>query len=90
MRSSGPPENSNEIKAYLHCKLCLAEQAGPAGVGESPESYSRLSVGWTRRGFQVWCERHGANVMHVDFEGAQHPANLTCKNATIEPWRRRT
>lgn len=36
-----------------------------------------LQHGWTPIGFQVWCTRHNANVVHVDFEGVKHPANRT-------------
>lgn len=67
--------NTLEIVRYMHCALCLAEL--PAG--ESPASFARLSVGFTKLGVQVWCARHEANVMHVDFEGACHPANTTRK-----------
>jgi hypothetical protein len=70
-------EITNEIQAYLHCKLCVDEQRSPLGRGTSPSTYSRLAVGWTKRGLQVWCERHEVNVLHVDFEGHKHPAALT-------------
>lgn len=69
-----PPENDHVPQMYMHCGLCLQE---PLPVGESRASWARLSVAWTERGFQVWCERHDVNVMHVDFEGHCHPANLT-------------
>jgi hypothetical protein len=26
---------------------------------------------------QIWCKRHESNVAHIDFEGANHPANQT-------------
>lgn len=67
------PENTNEIKMFQHCALCLAELP----EGTSPRDWARLEMGWTRRGFQVWCSRHEANVVHVDFEGAKHRANTT-------------
>lgn len=74
-----PLPNTNEIGAFIHCALCVAEfKAGhPATRGESPGSYARLNIGWTKPGLQVWCTRHDVNVMHVDFEGQQHPANVT-------------
>lgn len=62
---------SNEIRQFFHCSLCIEEL--PAG--ESPQGYRRLDVGWTKLGLQVWCTRHDANVVHVDFEGAKHAAN---------------
>jgi hypothetical protein len=75
-----PPEeaqrdipSTHEIKAYFHCGLCLKEL--PAGT--SPKEYASLECGWTILGFQVWCKRHQANVVHVDFEGVKHPANTT-------------
>ena len=60
--------NTNEIKMYLHCRQCL--ESGSRG---------KYAVGWTELGLQVWCETHEANMMHVDFEGQQHPANQTRK-----------
>jgi hypothetical protein len=65
------PEAALAIGAYIHCGLCLDEL--PAE--ESPQSFARLSVGFTRQGLQVWCVRHDCNVLHIDFEGRQHPAN---------------
>lgn len=63
---SDPVSNLNEIKAYLHCALCLGERAG-----------QHLEVGWTPRGLQVWCRVHDCNIVHIDFEGRTHPANTT-------------
>jgi hypothetical protein len=72
----------NQIISYLHCRQCVVEvMEGKTGTaGESPESYSRYSVGWTPRGLQVWCNRHDYNVCNIDFEGAQHPALTTRDN----------
>lgn len=78
VRADGPG-NEQQISMFLHCGKCLrevqekAQQEGTA----SPRDYARLSVGWTPIGLQVWCNRHDCNVMHVDFEGHQHPANST-------------
>jgi hypothetical protein len=63
-------QTSNEIVLFFHCKRCLAAMP----VGQSPSSWSRLSTGFTPLGIQVWCDRHDVNIMHVDFEGLQHPA----------------
>ena len=65
--------NTNEIIQYIHCGKCVSEI--PNGV--SPAQWSRLEVGWTALGFQVWCRRHNCNVMHVDFDGVQHTANMS-------------
>lgn len=67
------PGNAKEISGFMHCSLCLDDRPPE----ESPETWARLSVGWTKRGLQVWCVRHDANVLHVDFEGVQHKANTT-------------
>ncbi len=83
-RTDQTPDNANGIAMFLHCGKCLvevgaiAEREGSA----SPRDYARLSVGWTAVGLQVWCNRHDANVLHVDFEGYQHPANLTAPKET--------
>jgi len=71
------PGNNNAIEAFAHCSLCIAEVYGGEAPGQSPESYARLSVGSTPRGLQVWCVRHDANVINIDFEGHRHPANTT-------------
>jgi len=70
---SDGPGNVHEITGFIHCGLCLAEKP----PDQSAQEWARLEVGWTKRGFQVWCYRHNCNVMHVDFEGQTHPANVT-------------
>jgi hypothetical protein len=75
-----PVSNSNEIVAYLHCKLCLEEK--PDGV--SPQQWASMEVGWTPQGLQVWCKRHDCNMLHVDFLGQTLPANTTRKRFTKE------
>lgn len=69
----------NEIKAFIHCGLCLAEWKGSTKISSklSPRDYSKLEAGWTKLGLQLWCKRHECNIMHIDFEGIAHPANTT-------------
>jgi len=57
---------TNKITMFMHCKLCLDER--PPDI--SPREYAQLEIGFTVPGFQVWCRRHEANVIDVDFEGA--------------------
>ena len=45
----------------------------PADV--SPREWAQLEIGFTELGLQVWCKRCEVNVVHVDFEGCQHPVN---------------
>lgn len=71
-----PAPNTNEIFLYFHCKRCMAEKPDDL----SPREWASLEVGMTPHGVQVWCKRHSANVIHIDFEGHRHPSNETCKN----------
>lgn len=61
---------TNQILSYMHCGMCLSEI--PDGV--SPALWADLEFGFTERGLQVWCRRHDCNLIHIDFEGHQHPA----------------
>lgn len=63
----------NEITGYIHCAKCLDDCPDEY----SPRLWMDLEVGWTVNGFQVWCKRHDCNVLHVDFEGVVHPAEIT-------------
>jgi len=72
-----PVPNTNVILAYLHCRQCLEEAHG----GDQ-----RLEVGWTLLGLQVWCARHDMNIVHIDFEGQQHPANATAARGGDLPY----
>lgn len=81
MSEKPPISADNQIEMYLHCGLCGREYFDEGkGEGLSPAEYSRLSVGWTARGLQVWCNRHEANVCNLDFEGHKHPA-ITSRKA---------
>ena len=62
----------NQIEMYLHCGKCLDEL--PSNI--TPRDWSMVQVGWTKQGIQIWCNRHNCNVMHMDFEGQTHPANV--------------
>jgi hypothetical protein len=63
--------NTNKIEMFFCCKLCLADMPD----NTSMRQWSRLDVGWSKAGIQVWCRRHNCNVLHVDFQGMKHPAN---------------
>ena len=82
MSERKPPANTQEIFQFLHCGRCGAEfreKSDPSTVGQSMATWARLAVGWTPIGLQVWCERHQSNVIHIDFEGRTHPANITAR-----------
>jgi hypothetical protein len=55
----------NRIFQFLHCRKCVQEL--PAGI--SLKTWSRLEVGWTQQGIQIWCRRHDTNVLDLDFHG---------------------
>ena len=75
---AGKIKASLEIHTYMHCVKCLDER--PNDV--SPRDWARLEAGWTRQGLQLWCTHHECNVVHIDFEGHQHPSNADC---LVEP-----
>ena len=67
------PSNKNKIEMFLHCGLCMKEK--PDYI--SPREFAKLEIGWTVEGIQVWCVRHDCNIVHINFEGRQYPANIT-------------
>ena len=67
-----PHTHANHISMYLHCGLCADKMPPDA----APRDWARLNVGWTPWGLQVWCTRCNANVMHMDFDGARHRADM--------------
>jgi len=79
------------IVSYYHCRKCLGELViGGGAVEESPEKYARLNIGATPWGFQIWCVRHSASVVHIDFLGQKvstQPADLPAdaKPTPLEP-----
>ena len=68
--------NENNIEMYLHCGLCL-DELSTGNIQQSPQEYQRIQAGWTKQGIQLVCTRHGSNIIHIDFEGAKHPADTT-------------
>ena len=60
------------------CSKCADEFAAGGTGAETLQAYIRVDVGFTARGIQVWCQRHGLNVVHVDFEDARPNADFRC------------
>ena len=60
---SQPRSARREGANYLHCTRCMFELPR----GKSPALWARLSVGVLPDGLQVWCERHDAEVVRIDF-----------------------
>lgn len=65
--------NTKDITLHIHCASCMDDL--PDGM--APREWQDLEVGWTELGLQVWCKRHDANIVHIDFEGQTHPADTT-------------
>lgn len=65
--------NKHSIEQYIHCVLCIEE----CPDGNSPQENAYVEIGWTKLGLQVWCIRHNCNIVHIDFEGHGHPAEIT-------------
>lgn len=55
----------NKIKLFFHCAKCLDELPPKT----SPSEWARIAVGWTKKGFQIWCVRHDINIMNYDLKG---------------------
>lgn len=58
------PTTESQITAFVHCAQCL-DKFKTNGAGMSPATYARLNVGYTAKGFQIWCVRHDCNVDNV-------------------------
>ena len=69
----------NDIHMYYHCGKWINDRP----PNTSPSEWSSFEVGSTKLGIQVWCKRCEKNVMHVDFEGQKHPANMMCKKDKV-------
>lgn len=64
------------IKQPIVCSRCSDEvMEGRAGE-VSMADYMKFDVGFSEIGLQVWCRRHDANVVHIDFEGRQPPTDF--------------
>ena len=66
------------ISDYLCCSKCQQEFESGMTDSESLQGYSRLDVGFTNVGLQVWCRRHEINVCHIDFEGNELETDFRC------------
>lgn len=68
-------KSKNCIDLFFHCKKCMEELKKLSQIDDlltvTPQEYSRLECGWTKKGFQVWCIRHDVNVINFDLMGQQ-------------------
>ena len=68
----------NHITQNVVCAKCEEEYLGGLTDSSSLKNYTELDIGFTNIGIQVWCRRHNANVVHVDFEGQKLKADFRC------------
>ena len=68
----------NQITQHVVCSKCEEEFLNKLTDNSSLQDYTKLDVGFTDTGIQVWCRRHDINVVHVDFEGRELRADFRC------------
>lgn len=68
----------NGIEQNIICSKCETEFLLGSTDSRSLQNYSRLDIGFTSIGVQVWCRRHDANVVHIDFAGQKPTADFRC------------
>ena len=60
----------------FNCKKCGEEYTdGKYGRNTSMEKQSRITVGRTKTGIQVWCSRHDINIVEINLP-PDHPIML--------------
>ena len=71
-----PPEAlALSITGYVACSKC-ADEVPHLDPPQSLQDYADMDVGFTDWGVQVWCRRHRANIVHIDFQGRELPADF--------------
>ena len=67
-----------QINQHVICAKCEEDFQAGSTDSSSLQDYTKLDVGFTDIGIQVWCRRHDANVVHVNFNGQKLEANFRC------------
>lgn len=60
-----------EIDLFWHCSTCIGEIVKGEAGDISPSDYQKIQAGWTEKGFQVWCIRHGRNIININLNGGE-------------------
>lgn len=68
----------NQIKEPIVCVKCSDELTQGLTDAKSIQDYSRIDVGFTSRGVQLWCQRHNINICHINFNGEKPEADFRC------------
>lgn len=67
-----------QIQKPIVCVKCSAEFENGLSDAASLQNYSRLDVGFTKRGLQIFCRRHELNVCHLNFNNQKIDADFRC------------
>ena len=68
----------NQIDEIIVCTKCSNEFNAGKTDAKSLQDYSKIDVGFTSRGLQIWCQRHEQNICHLDFKGEQPEIDFRC------------
>lgn len=78
MSNNLPDRLLNSIKQQVVCSKCESEYMAGYTDASSLQNYSKLDIGFSDIGIQVWCHRHDVNVVHIDFDGNKLQADFRC------------
>ena len=68
----------NGIEQNIICSKGETEFLLGSTDSRSLQDYSRLDIGFSSFCVQIWCRRHYANVVHIDFAGQKPTADFRC------------
>ena len=68
----------NKIKEPIVCVKCSNEFLSRQTDSKSLQEYSKIDVGFTERGLQIWCQRHQLNICHINFDGKKLESDFRC------------
>ena len=67
-----------KINKPVVCTKCSDEFVRGSTDAKSLQEYTKVDVGFSDRGFQIWCRRHELNICHFNFEGLKPEADFRC------------
>ena len=68
----------HSIKNYLVCDDCMREWAENPLETRSPQEMTKLDIGFTEYGLQVWCPKHEINIAHIGFGDHKPVVDTRC------------
>ena len=71
----------HSIQSYLVCEDCMKEWS-ETPTRPAHQEVTKLDVGFTEHGLQVWCPKHGINIAHIDFGENQLVIDTRCLGKT--------